>query len=194
MPITKDPLPVRAFTSRAKWKAWLEKQHATAPGVWLEISKKGSTIASVSYPDAIEVALCYGWIDGQKAPADELRWRQRFTPRKPRSRWSKINCEKAADLIARGEMKPAGLREIERAKADGRWDAAYAGQAAMTVPDDLREALARNEQARAFFETLDSSNRYAVLYRIHDAKKLETRHARIAKFVTMLEDHRKLHP
>ena len=160
----------------------------------MEIAKKGSSVASVSYGDAIEVALCYGWIDGQKAPVDELRWRQRFTPRKPRSRWSKINCERAADLIERGEMKPAGLRAIELAKADGRWDSAYAGQATMTVPDDLRDALAHNRRARAFFERLDSSNRYAVLYRIHDAKRPETRRARIATFVTMLEEHRKLHP
>jgi uncharacterized protein YdeI (YjbR/CyaY-like superfamily) len=190
----REELPVAAFASRAKWKAWLEKNHATSPGVWLEIAKKGSALTSVSYAEAIEIALCYGWIDGQKAAADDDRWRQRFTPRKPRSRWSKINREKATELIDRGDMKPAGLREIEAARADGRWDAAYAGQRSITVPHDLRDELERNDEARAFFETLDSTNRYAVLYRIHDAKKPETRRARIAKFVTMLEEHRTLHP
>ena len=133
-------------------------------GVWLEIAKKGSEIDSVSYADAIEVALCFGWIDGQKAAADDDHWLQRFTPRKPRSRWSKINRDKATDLIERGEMQPAGLREVEAAKRDGRWDAAYAGQRTMTVPKDLSDALKRNAGARAFFETLDSANRYAVLY------------------------------
>ena len=190
----RDSLPVVAFGSRAKWKAWLAKHHTTSAGVWLEIAKKGSGIASVSYPEAIEVALCYGWIDGQKAAADGDHWHQRFTPRKPRSRWSKINREKATELIERGEMKPAGLREIDAARADGRWDAAYAGQRSMAVPQDLRDALARNDTARAFFETLDGTNRYAVLYRIHDAKKPETRRARIEKFVAMLEEHRTLHP
>jgi uncharacterized protein YdeI (YjbR/CyaY-like superfamily) len=182
-----------AFASQAKWKAWLAKHHATSQGVWLEIAKKGSGIASVSYAEAIETALCYGWIDGQKAAVDDDRWRQRFTRRKPRSRWSKINCEKATALIDRGEMQPAGLREVDAAKADGRWDASYAGQRTMAVPDDLRAALARNARARAFFETLDSSNRYAVLYRIHDAKRPETRRARIEKFVAMLAEHRTLH-
>jgi uncharacterized protein YdeI (YjbR/CyaY-like superfamily) len=162
--------------------------------VWLEIAKKGSEIRSVSYAEAIEVALCYGWIDGQKAAADAERWRQRFTPRKPRSRWSKINCQKATDLIERGEMKPAGLREVEAAKADGRWDSAYAGQRTMTVPPDLRTALKKNPRAAAFFETVNSANRYAILYRIHDAKKPETRAARIEKFVTMLAEHRTVHP
>jgi uncharacterized protein YdeI (YjbR/CyaY-like superfamily) len=190
----RDSLPVVAFASRAKWKAWLAKHHASSPGVWLEIAKQGSGIASVSYPEAIEIALCYGWIDGQKAAVDDDHWRQRFTPRQPRSRWSKINREKATQLIERGEMHAAGLREVEAAKADGRWDAAYAGQASITVPEDLRDALDRNAKARAFFATLDSTNRYAVLYRIHDAKKPETRRARIEKFVTMLGEHRTIHP
>jgi uncharacterized protein YdeI (YjbR/CyaY-like superfamily) len=161
--------------------------------VWVEIAKKGSAVDSLSYAEAVEVALCYGWIDGQKAAVDEHRWLQRFTPRKSRSRWSKINRQKATELLERGAMKPAGRREIESAKADGRWDAAYAGQRSMTVPQDLRDELDRNDRARAFFETLDSRNRYAILYRIHDAKKPETRRARIEKFVTMLEQHRTLH-
>lgn len=192
-PSPSAALPAIAFASQAKWNAWLAKHHSTAPGVRLEIAKKDSEIASVSYAEAIETALCYGWIDGQKAAVDDDRWRQRFTPRKPRSRWSKINREKATALIARGEIKAAGLREVEAARADGRWDAAYAGQASMTVPEDLRVALDHNARARAFFATLDSSNRYAVLYRIHDAKRPETRRARIEKFVAMLAEHRTLH-
>src|SRR5439155_4109612 len=160
--------------------------HSTAAGVWLQIRKKGAGADSVSYADALEVALCYGWIDGQKAAADDDCWLQRFTPRRSKSRWSKINREKATALIERGEMKAAGLREVEQAKADGRWEAAYAGSRTMTVPNDLRDALRRNAQARAFFETLDSRNRYAVLYRINDAKKPENRAARIEKFVQML--------
>jgi uncharacterized protein YdeI (YjbR/CyaY-like superfamily) len=194
VPTTNDPLPVIAFASRAKWKTWLAKHHSTAPGVWLEIAKKGAPVASVTYAEAIEVALCYGWIDGQKAAVDSHHWRQRFTPRSARSRWSKINVQKATELIERGEMQPAGTRAIEAATADGRWDAAYAGARTITVPDDLRAALARNRTARAFFETLDGSNRYAILYRIHDAKRPETRRARIEKFVTMLEEHRTVHP
>jgi uncharacterized protein YdeI (YjbR/CyaY-like superfamily) len=162
--------------------------------VWPEIAKAGATVPSVTYAEAIEVALCYGWIDGQKATGDELHWRQRFTPRTPRSRWSKINRQKATDLIARGEMQPAGLREVEAARADGRWEAAYAGSRTIEVPDDLRAALERNARARKFFETLDGTNRYAILYRIHDAKKPETRRARIEKFVAMLEEQRTIHP
>jgi uncharacterized protein YdeI (YjbR/CyaY-like superfamily) len=190
---TRDSLPVIAFPSRAKWKAWLAKHHSTSSGLWLEIAKKGSEFDSVSYADAIEVALCFGWIDGQKAAADDDHWLQRFTPRKPRSRWSKINRDKATDLIERGEMEPAGLREVDAAKRDGRWEAAYAGQRTMTVPKDLSDALKRNARARAFFETLDGANRYAVLYRIHDAKKPETRAARIEKYVKMLAEHRTIH-
>jgi uncharacterized protein YdeI (YjbR/CyaY-like superfamily) len=189
----RDSLPVLAFASRAKWRAWLAKHHATSPGVWLEIAKKGSALDSVSYADAVDVALCYGWIDGQKAAADDACWLQRFTPRKPKSRWSKINREKATALIERGEMKAAGLREVESAKQDGRWEAAYAGPRTMTVPNDLGAALKGNRRARAFFEALDSTNRYAILYRIHDAKKPETRAARIEKYVQMLADHRTLH-
>jgi uncharacterized protein YdeI (YjbR/CyaY-like superfamily) len=183
-----------SFASRAKWKVWLEKHHASTPGLWLELAKQGSALVSVSYAEAIEVALCYGWIDGQKAAGDADRWLQRFTPRTARSRWSKINREKAEALIARGEMKPAGLREVEAARADGRWDAAYAGSRTMTVPEDLRAALDRNRRASEFFETLTSVNRYAILYRINDAKKPETRRARIEKYVTMLEEHRTIHP
>ena len=182
-----------SFASRAQWKTWLAKHHASSSGVWLELAKRDSGIRSVTYAEAIEVALCYGWIDGQKAAGDETHWRQRFSPRKARSRWSKINTEKAEALIASGAMQPAGQREVDAAKADGRWDAAYAGSRSMTVPDDLTAALARNRKARDFFETIDRTNRYAILYRINDAKRPETRRARIEQFVAMLAEHRTLH-
>jgi uncharacterized protein YdeI (YjbR/CyaY-like superfamily) len=189
-----DDQPIVAFASREACEAWLGEQHETSSGLWLKIAKKRAGIDSVSYAEAVEVALCYGWIDGQKDRFDDEHWLQRFTPRKAASRWSKINRDKAAQLIDRGEMKPAGLREVERAKADGRWDAAYAGQGTATVPDDLRQALEANDRARAFFATLDAANRYAILYRVQDAKKPETRARRIAKYVAMLAEHDKIHP
>ena len=187
-------LPVIGFADQAAWKSWLAQQHATSPGVWLKIAKKGSGATGVSYPEALEVALCYGWIDGQKGAFDDEYWLQRFTPRKPGSRWSKINTEKAAELIAAGRMRPAGMREVELAREDGRWDAAYAGQRSMAVPEDLERELAGNEAARAFFATLSSANRYAILYRIADAKRPETRARRIAKYVAMLAAHETIYP
>ena len=167
----KPDLPIIAFASSNAWETWLEKHHATANGLWLKIAKKGSGIDTVSYAEALDVALCYGWIDGQKASFDDHHWLQRFTPRRPRSKWSKVNREKATELIKRGEMKPAGLREVERATQDGRWDAAYDAQSTATVPDDLRREFDKNVVARKFFSTLDSRNRYAILYQIQDAKK-----------------------
>ncbi len=186
--------PAASFASAEAWERWLAENHATSQGVWLKIAKKAAAAASVTYAEALEVALCYGWIDGQKAGLDEEYWMQRFTPRRPGSKWSKINRDKAEDLIARSRMQPAGLREVEQARADGRWDAAYAGQRSITVPDDLAEALAQNERARAFFATLDSRNRYAILYRIQDAKKPATRAQRIARFVAMLNEGQKIYP
>ena len=190
----KKDLPVIAFASREAWAAWLAEHHAESRGLWLKIAKKGAGTDSVSYAEALEVALCYGWIDGQKDKLDDRHWLQRFTPRKARSKWSRINCAKAAALIEKGEMRPAGRREVERAKADGRWEAAYAGQRAATVPDDLRQELEKNGRAREFFATLDSANRYAILYRLHEAKRPETRARRLAKFVEMLEEGKKIHP
>jgi uncharacterized protein YdeI (YjbR/CyaY-like superfamily) len=190
----KTDLPIVSFASREEWRAWLAGEHGTSTGVWLKLAKAGSDNASVSYAEALEVALCYGWIDGQKAGLDSDRWLQRFTPRKPRGRWSRINRDKATALIERGEMEPAGLREVEAAKADGRWDAAYAGQRTATVPEDLQQALDANPAAAEFFATLDSANRYAVLYRVQDAKKPETRARRIEKYVAMLAAREKLHP
>jgi uncharacterized protein YdeI (YjbR/CyaY-like superfamily) len=186
--------PVLAFESQAAWESWLAEHHQTSTGLWLKFAKQGSGNATVSYQQALEVALAYGWIDGQKASFDEAWWLQRFTPRGPRSRWSRINREKANDLIARGKMKPAGLREVERARADGRWEAAYHSQSKIQVPDDLRQALDGNPRARDFFATLDSANRYAILYRLHEAKRPETRARRLQKFVAMLAAHQKIHP
>ena len=186
--------PTLSFASRTEWEAWLAEHHARSRGVWIAIAKKGSGIASVSYAEALDGALAYGWIDGRKEALDGERWLQRFTPRAARSRWSKINREKAEALISRGEMRPAGLAQVERAKADGRWDAAYHGQRTAAVPEDLERALDANPAARAFFATLDSANRYAILYRIHDAKKPETRARRIEKFVAMLAAGETIHP
>ncbi len=189
-----DPLPVMTFESTDAWDTWLAAHHADSPGLWLKIAKKGAAGRTVSYSDALDVALCHGWIDGQKGRHDDEYWLQRFTPRKPGGNWSKINTDRAAALIASGRMRPAGLGEVERARADGRWEQAYESQSRMTVPEDLARALAANERARAFFATLDSANRYAILYRIGTAKKPETRAKRIDTFVTMLSEHKKIHP
>jgi uncharacterized protein YdeI (YjbR/CyaY-like superfamily) len=189
-----DPLPVMTFDSTDAWDAWLAAHHAGSPGLWLKIAKKGAAGRTISYSDALDVALCHGWIDGQKGRHDDEYWLQRFTPRKPGSRWSKINTERAAALIESGRMRPAGLSEVERAQADGRWEQAYESQSRVTVPEDLARALAANERARAFFATLDSANRYAILYRIGTAKKPETRAKRIDTFVAMLSEHKKIHP
>lgn len=177
-----------------EWDAWLSAHHADAAGVWLKLAKVGAEAHSISYAEALDVALCHGWIDATKRGLDATHWLQRFAPRGPRSRWSQINREKAEQLIARGAMKPAGLRQVELAKADGRWDAAYAGQRTMQVPDDLQRALDAEPRARDFFATLDSRNRYAILYRLHDARKPETRAKRLATFVAMLTEGRRIHP
>ena len=189
-----DPLPVMTFDSTDAWDAWLAAHQADSPGLWLKIAKKGAAGRTISYSEALDVALCHGWIDGQKGRYDDEYWLQRFTPRKPASKWSKINTERVAALTASGRMRPAGLREVERARADGRWEQAYESQSRVTVPEDLARALAANERARAFFATLDSANRYAILYRIGTAKKPETRAKRIDTFVTMLSEHKKIHP
>jgi uncharacterized protein YdeI (YjbR/CyaY-like superfamily) len=192
--VPRDDLPVLGFTDPEAWQSWLADHQADALGAWLKIAKKGSAGTSVSYAEALEVAICYGWIDGQKGRLDGDYWLQRFTPRKPGSRWSKINAGKAAELIEAGRMQPAGQREVELARADGRWDAAYAGQRTMAIPDDLERELAANGEARAFFATLSSVNRYAILYRIGDAKRPETRAKRIARYVAMLAAHETIHP
>lgn len=190
----KDTLATLAFATQQDWEAWLDEHHAETPGLWLKIAKQAAGRPSVTYAEALESALCYGWIDGQKATFDDAHWLQKFTPRRARSGWSRVNREKATALIAAGRMRPAGLNEVERAKADGRWDAAYDSQRAITVPADLQSALDAEPEAKAFFATLDSHNRYAVLYRIQTAKKPETRAARIQTFVEMLAQRRKLYP
>src|SRR5881396_2365178 len=183
---TKQGLPVVQFPSLRAWETWLEEHHEAEGGLWVKIAKKGSCIETVSYQEALEVAICYGWIDGQKGAYDERFWLQRFTPRGPRSKWSQINRDKVEELIAQGRMRPEGLNTVEAARTDGRWEAAYEPQSRSTVPDDLQAELDRNPEAKAFFETLDRTNRYAILYRIRDAKRPETRARRIEQFVAML--------
>ena len=187
-------LAIMLFEDQTAWAAWLEQNHADAPGIWLQHAKKAADLRSVGYAEALDVALCYGWIDGQKKSYDDSSWLQKWTPRGRKSIWSKINREKALRLIERGDMQPAGLAEIERAKQDGRWDAAYDSHSTATVPDDLQAALDSNPTAGAFFATLNRTNRYAILFRIQTAKKAETRAKRIQAFIGMLERHEKLYP
>jgi len=189
-----DRVPTIFFASAAEWEEWLEANHAASPGVRLEIAKKNTGIQSVRYPEALESALCFGWIDGRREALDENYFLQRFTPRQPRSKWSKINREKAEGLVAAGRMRPAGLAEVERAKADGRWEAAYESQSRIAIPDDLERELATRPQAKEFFFRLSSQNRYSILCRPQDAKKPETRARRLAKFVAMLEAGETIHP
>jgi uncharacterized protein YdeI (YjbR/CyaY-like superfamily) len=179
--------PTLSFESQRAFEKWLAKEHKNCDGIWLKIAKKGSGISTVTYQEALEVALCFGWIDGQRKRYDDDYYIQRFTPRRARSKWSKINVGKVEELIAAGKMKPAGLAEVERAKTDGRWDAAYDSPTTATVPDDLVVALQRSLKAAAAFETLTSSHRYSILYQVQDAKRPETRARRIEKFVDMLE-------
>lgn len=190
---TAKELPIMMFDRQQDWEQWLDQHHADSPGVWMQIAKKASGIESVNYAEAVDVALCYGWIDGQSKKYDESSWIQKFTPRSPRSIWSKVNQEKVAALIASGKMQPAGLAEIERAKQDGRWEAAYDSPSRATVPEDLQAELDKHPQASAFFATLNSQNRYAILFRIQTAKKPETRARRIQQFIEMLEKGEKMY-
>lgn len=191
---TSDERPVVMFAGQQEWATWLDANHTTSPGVWLRIAKKAAGIESVSYAEALETALCYGWIDGQKKTYDQSSWLQKFTPRGAKSIWSKVNREKAQQLIERGQMKPAGLAAVERAKQDGRWDAAYDSSSSASVPADFQAALDQHPKAKAFFATLNSANRYAILFRIQTAKKAETRTKRIEQFIGMLENQEMLHP
>jgi uncharacterized protein YdeI (YjbR/CyaY-like superfamily) len=189
----KDP-PVLAFATSRAWSEWLEAHHASSRGLLLKIAKKGAGAASVTYAEALECALAWGWIDGQKGKCDDVWWLQRFTPRTAKSPWSKINRAKAEALIAAGTMEMPGLAEVERAKRDGRWERAYDGARSSELPADLVAAFARNARARKFFDTLDSANRYAILYRVQAAKKPETRAERIARFVALCAAHETIHP
>jgi uncharacterized protein YdeI (YjbR/CyaY-like superfamily) len=188
-----DELPIHLFADPEELEAWLEQNGDSPDGAWLKIAKKGSGKRSVTYAEALELALCFGWIDSQKRGFDGEYFLQRFTPRRPRGRWSKINREKAEALIAAERMRPAGLAEVEAAKADGRWDAAYEGQRTAEVPADLQRELDARPAASEFFAELDSANRYAVIYRLGEAKKPETRERRLRKFVAMLERGEKIH-
>jgi uncharacterized protein YdeI (YjbR/CyaY-like superfamily) len=186
-------LPTLSFVSQEEWEDWLEANES-AEGVWMRIAKKASGIESITHPEALEVALCHGWIDGQRKRLDDDFFLQKFTPRTARSVWSRINRDKAERLLEAGRMRPGGLQEMERAKADGRWDAAYEPQSTASVPKDLQRELDRRPDAAAFFAGLDSRNRYAILYRLQDAKRPETRARRLSEFVAMLEEHRKVYP
>ncbi|WP_110945409.1 YdeI/OmpD-associated family protein [Streptomyces avicenniae] len=182
------------FPSAAEFDRWLEEHHASSPGVWLKLRKKAQGISALDYAQALDVALCHGWIDGRKRSLDATHWLQRFTPRAARSRWSRVNRDKVTALLAEGRVRPWGLAEVERAKADGRWDAAYQGMKGVTVPEDLARALAAEPAADAFFATLDKKNRYSVLHRVEAAKRPETRARRIATLVAMLAEGEKLYP
>ena len=191
--VTRD-LPVVAFASLEEWDTYLTAEAPTSKGLWLKLAKKASGVTSVSQQEAIDCAVCHGWIDGQLDKFDETYWLVRFTPRKPNSKWSAANCARALRLIDQKRMKPAGLTEIKRAKADGRWVAAYPSQSKATIPDDLQIALDANARAKNFFETLDGTNRYAILHRVHTAKKAETRAQRIDKYVAMLSRGETIYP
>lgn len=190
--IASKPEPLRFATPRA-FEAWLRKNHASSDGAWLLMAKAGAEEPTVTYPHAVEIALCYGWIDGQKKALDERHWLQRFTPRRARSLWSKANREKAEALIQSGRMQPSGLAEVVRAKSDGRWDTAYDGARTAVVPPDLQAALDARPEARTFFARLDGANRYAVLWRVQTAKRSETRSRRIEALVEMLARGEKIH-
>ena len=190
---TRAGLPIIAFADLAAWEAWLVDQPTGAAGLWLKIAKAGNTASTLTKAQAIDGALCHGWIDGQIDRYDDAWFLTRFTPRKPQSKWSQKNRERITALIAAGRVSVTGHAAVDAAKADGRWDAAYAPASTATEPDDLRAALDTNPQARAFFDTLTGANRYAILYRVQTAKRPETRAARIAKFVTMCAAHETLH-
>jgi uncharacterized protein YdeI (YjbR/CyaY-like superfamily) len=183
----------RAFKDAAAWESWLSKNQAAVDGIWMRLAKKASGIKSITYPEAVEVALCHGWIDGLKRPESATTWLQRFTPRRSRSIWSEINRNKALSLIESGQMKPAGLEQIERARKDGRWDAAYASPKSATMPPDFQKELNRHPKAKAFFKKLSRTNSYAIMWRIQTAKKPETRARRIATYIEMLEKGETIH-
>jgi uncharacterized protein YdeI (YjbR/CyaY-like superfamily) len=189
----KASASVRLFATQSAWALWLEKNHRKSAGVWLRLSKKGSGLRSVTYKEALAVALCYGWIDGQKRGESEQAWLQRFLPRSANSIWSKINRDNANALIANGRMKAAGLQAVEAAKKAGRWNAAYDSPKGAKVPEDFQLALDVSPRARDFFQSLDSANRYAVLFRIQTVKKAETRVRKIREFIEMLERNERIH-
>jgi uncharacterized protein YdeI (YjbR/CyaY-like superfamily) len=197
MPAARSATPADAsptlFKSAQAFEAWLKKHHASSDGLWLKIAKRGAHETSVTYAEAVEIALCWGWIDGQKKGLDDQHFLQRFTPRRARSIWSKINVEKVAALMEAGRMQAPGQAQVEAAKADGRWAQAYDGARTSTVPEDLQAALEAQPEAKAFFATIDATNRYAVLWRVQTAVKPETRARRIAQLVEMLARGQTIH-
>jgi uncharacterized protein YdeI (YjbR/CyaY-like superfamily) len=181
--IAHDNLPVVPFASQAEWESWLEEKHSSSAGLWLKIAKKASGLPTVAFGEAIDVALCYGWIDGQRRGYDDVWYLQRFTPRRPRSRWSEINQERVRLLTEQGRMRPAGIAEVERAKEDGRWDEAYASPSKMQVPDDLQRALNDELSVADAYAALKSADRYSILYHLHHTKTPEARARIIEEFV-----------
>jgi uncharacterized protein YdeI (YjbR/CyaY-like superfamily) len=186
--------PALLFEHQQAWEDWLSRHHNNSSGVWVRLAKKGSRLGSITYAEALDSALCFGWIDAQKKPENSSAWLQRFSPRGKRSIWSKINRQKAIALAEGGRMKAAGLEEMQRAQQDGRWQRAYDSPRSATVPEDLQAALDNNPKAKAFFANLESRNRYAILFRIQTVKKAQTRAQKITQFVAMLEKHEKIHP
>ena len=190
---TAPELPILEFPDRAAWDSWLAGNHGSAPGAWLKLAKRGSGAVTVSYAEALEDAIRYGWIDGQKAAHDAAHWLQRFTPRGPRSRWSQVNRRTAERLLAEDRMTPAGLAQIQAAERDGRWEAAYEPQSQASVPEDLERALDAHPGAKAFFATLTGARRYAFLYRLHHVTRPEARARRIERYIELLAAGRTLH-
>jgi uncharacterized protein YdeI (YjbR/CyaY-like superfamily) len=189
----ENPL-ILVFEHQQAWEDWLSRNHSEVPGVWVRLAKKGSKVCSLRHPEALDSALCFGWIDAQKKPESSSTWLQRFTPRTKRSIWSKINRQKATALLDCGRMRDSGLKEMLRAKEDGRWQRAYDSPGNATIPEDFQSALDKSARAKTFFATLESRNRYAILFRIQTVKKAETRARKIAEFIAMLERHEKIHP
>jgi uncharacterized protein YdeI (YjbR/CyaY-like superfamily) len=189
----KNESEIKAFPSAHEWEQWLATKHLSSTGIWLRFFKKGSGIASVTHAEALAAALCVGWIDGQVKKHDDDSWLHKFAPRRPRSMWSKRNRELVEKLAAAGKMKPAGLKEVDAAKADGRWDRAYDSPSKMTVPEDLMAELSKNERARKFFETLNKANTYAITWRLQTAKKPDTRERRMRAIIEMLAEGEKFH-
>jgi len=182
------------FKTQKDWQKWLDRNHSQQEGVWLKFAKKNTGVKTVSYTEALEEALCFGWIDSQVQKFDEVYYLQKFSPRRAKSVWSKINRDKIERLIAEGKMRPAGLAQVEAAKADGRWDAAYDAQSTAEIPDDFKKALGKNKKAAQFYETLTKANKYAIIWRLHHSKRPETRERNIKKFIDMLESDQKFHP
>jgi len=188
-----DSDPVHGFDTQKAWEKWLEENHHASSGIWMRLAKKASDIPSVTYAEAVESALCYGWIDGHKRPHSDTAWLQRFTPRRSRSMWSQINRDKALALIESKRMKAAGLEEIERARRDGRWESAYGSQRTLAPDAEFQKALNKNPRAKKFFKTISAANRYAILWRIQTAKRPETRERRIREYIEKLEKGETLH-